>query len=808
MRNLILFICFLQAPWLLAKDPPPNPDFTRGDKLERNAHHDWNLGPTGARGWVYAHKGASTLSRQILITGVSEGSPADGKLIRDDVITGLGNTPFGSDARIALARAITDAESTDGLLRLRVWRKGENLPVELQLPVLGTYSDTAPFDCPKSEQILTAGCEAIARQLKKPDGRRRHSIVRALNAMALLASGDEQYLPLVKKEIEWARQWEISENDLHSWSAGWVTLFLAEYLLATDDESVAPALKRLTRQIAEGQSHVGSWGHRFAYKHNGILRGYGAMNQVGLSLTTAMITSREAGIENPAVDRAIEKSRGFLHFYVGKGALPYGDHHPWLQMHDDNGKASAAAVMFDLLGDGKATRFFSHMGIASYGVERETGHTGNFFNMLWALPGISRSGPEATGAWVKESAWLLDLARTWDGQFDFLGKPGATGSEHSYRGWDCTGAYLIGYAVSKKRLRFTGAKPSSAPELPRQQVSVLIRDGKGWMPDTRAESYGERSIDELLINLGSWSPVVRERAALALAGKKTDLPRIVNLLIPMLGSNDRDVQLGACAAFEQLGRAGAPGIPSLVSLLSAEDYWIRTQAAEALAGIGEPARVAVPALLKLAAEPPLPGDARGYLQRYLAFALFDRRNGLLGKNIESVDRDLLRLAAQAILQNEDGRARGSLQSIYQQLSPEEIRPLLPAVYEAVVNQAPSGVMFSDGIRMAGLRILADHDISEGVLLCTELVELDRWGSERRLSTCLEVLDQYGGSAKPGLPGIQTFAETLANHPKFAVTKPGTRGHNQKMAGHYQRLLGIIEKLERVNSPGTLLPLPR
>ena len=43
-----------------AKDPPAIPDFTRGAQLERNAPHDWNLGATGARGWVYAHRGEST----------------------------------------------------------------------------------------------------------------------------------------------------------------------------------------------------------------------------------------------------------------------------------------------------------------------------------------------------------------------------------------------------------------------------------------------------------------------------------------------------------------------------------------------------------------------------------------------------------------------------------------------------------------------------------------------------------------------------------------------------------------------------
>ena len=792
---------------LFAQKPTEIPDFTQGDRLDRSAPHDWNLGPTGARGWVYAHKGESTQSRQILITAVAEGSPSDGVLGEDDVILGINDRRFDSDARITLAKAITEAEATNGILNLVRWRQGRTEPATIRIPVLGRYSDTAPYDCPKSEQIFRNGCEAIARQLENPDGKRRHPIVRSLNALALLASGEEKYLPLIREEAKWASEWKISEGDLHAWPAGWVTLFLAEYLLKTGDESVRPTLNRLSYEIAAGQSHVGTWGHRFAYEHNGILRGYGAMNQVGLSLTTAMIVARQAGVSDPEIDDAIAKSRVFLQFYHGKGAIPYGDHHPWLQMHDDNGKASAAAVMFDFLGDREATTFFSRMGTSSYGIERESGHTGNFFNMLWALPGVSRSGPEATGAWIRESAWLLDLARTWDGSFDFLGKPGATGGEHSFRGWDCTGAYLLGYSLGRKELRFTGSKPSVAAAVSREGAARLIEEGRGWMPATKAASYESRSTEELLTSLTSWSPVIRDRAALALATKEGEESKIVPVLIRMTNGNDPMARFGACAAFEQLGARGAEGVPALTFLLSQPDYWLQAQAAEALAGIGEPARAAIPALLALVAMDPSPEDQRGYLQRYLAFALFDRRDGLLGKSLDSVDRDQLRLAASAILKNQDGRARGSLQTVYQQLTPEEIEPLLPAIHEAVVQQAPSGVMFSDGIRMAGLAILADLRIAEGVPLCVELVELDRWGSERRLSSCLQALRTYGSSAKPALPTLHEFARELGEHPKFAVLKPDVRQHNEKMAKHYQTLQEIIAELERAVDPEPLRPLP-
>ncbi len=76
---------------------------------------------------------------------------------------------------------------------------------------------------------------------------------------------------------------------------------------ATGDESVMPGLKRLALEAANGQSIVGSWGHRFAGP-DGRLQGYGMMNSPGLPLTISLILAREAGVDDPKVGEALEKS--------------------------------------------------------------------------------------------------------------------------------------------------------------------------------------------------------------------------------------------------------------------------------------------------------------------------------------------------------------------------------------------------------------------------------------------------------------------------------------------------------------------
>ena len=41
------------------------PDFTNGDSIPAGAKHDWNLGATGARGWMYCETMVTTDARQI-----------------------------------------------------------------------------------------------------------------------------------------------------------------------------------------------------------------------------------------------------------------------------------------------------------------------------------------------------------------------------------------------------------------------------------------------------------------------------------------------------------------------------------------------------------------------------------------------------------------------------------------------------------------------------------------------------------------------------------------------------------------------
>jgi hypothetical protein len=737
-----------------ARTAPKVPDLTAGGRPDKS--HDWNLGPTGARGWMWSWRLETTNSRQILVTKVDRGSPADGVLVVGDVILGAGGSAFTDDARKSFGRAIAHAEtlSARGALKLTIWRKGVRKTVTIKLPVMGAYSATAPYNCAKSAKILDAGCRRIAATGL------RGGIPAQINALALLASGKSKYLPMVR---DFARKCGPSDLKLKlhggqgmvAWRWGYTNLFLTEYYLATGDKYVLPAIRELSTNIARGQSGVGTWGHGMAWpqanggREHGSLGGYGALNQAGLVCQTSLVLAVKCGVRDAVVAKAIDRGNKFFGFYIGKGAIPYGDHRPGWTVHDDNGKNSIAAVMFDVQNHTAGATFFSRMVTASYD-ERERGHTGNYFSYLWGPLAASRAGDEAAAAFLKEQRWFYDLGRRADGGFPYQGGAGSAGSEHKYGNWDCTGSHILSCALPLKKLYITGKNTNAKTKISGRDLKGVIDAGRGFSSwDIGVDRYRAMSADELFVRLRSWSSAVRYRAAAVLADKKSE--NIAPRLIAMLGDKDMTPRYGACRALGAMKARGAAAVPALRKLLNHPDLWLRIQASYALSDIGKPARQAVPDMLKLAVRN-YPDDPREFTQRYLCFALFYpggalRMNGLIARDLKGVDRNLLYPAVEKLLTNDDGRARGAVSSIYRSLTYEEIKPLLKAIHRSIDQPAPSGVMFASGIRLKGLDLFARLRIAEGIPLCMKIIKLETWGKARRTPVCLKILASYGGAAR-------------------------------------------------------------
>jgi len=733
----------------------PIPDLTQGGKP--NDKHDWNLGPTGARGWMWGMMLRTDCARQILITKVDEGSPADGVLEVGDVILGVGGKPFDRDARIALGMAITEAERSEnkGVLTMLRWRKGEQEQVVLQLKVMGRYGTLAPVDCPKSRLILDRACDYIAA---KRIGR---GIPGYVNALGLLASGNRKCLPMVR---EFARKLKPEDAyRMSSWNMGYMNIFLSEYYLLTGDQEVLPEIQHMALYLANGQSQVGTWGHGNVLP-SGVLGGYGAMCNPSLVCAISLKLNQMCGIDAPVVEKAIRKSEIFFSSFVDRGNIPYGDHSP-RDVHDSNGRCSLAVIFFDLLDNPEAYRFFARMTVASYG-EREEGHTGNYWGMLWGPLGAMRAGPEAAAAFIREQEWFFDLERRWDGGFTYQGGANMSGTEHTTPGWDTTGARALMYAMALNKLQVTGKGLKVEKALVGEELKKTLFAGKGYSTWVR---HGLVDIDfldglsdaELLKQIVTWSTPMRIRVAKALARRGDNH---VPALIAMLASDDRETILGGVYGLEYQRGKAAPAIEALVALLSHDDIWVRFRAGAALCAIGGRAKEkAVPVMLKMALETSA-DDPREMHQRFISYVLWGggvngEPHGLIARDMKGVDQALLVPAIRKLMRNTDGQTRALVAKGIKMMSPEELDVLWADIIWAVKNPAPSGIMFNGVIREAGVELLVQHRIREAIPLCAEYVRsMKQHGSQERIYRVMDMLRSYGAAAKPALPSLYETRE--------------------------------------------------
>ena len=168
---------------------------------------------------------------------------------------------------------------------------------------------------------------------------------------------------------------------------------------------------------------------------------------------------------------------------------------------------------------------------------------------------------------------------------------------------------------------------------------------------------------------------------------------------------------------------------------------------------------AVPLLLKLASQP-VPNDPRQHLHWWISEALFDGRKDLFRHYAPSgkADDALLVSAIEKILHHDNGRARSMI--AFDKLTEPQLQPLWGTILKCVREGAPSGIMFSFGVRTEGLKTLAKYRIKEGLDLCMELAIEERDKSTGwvpwHATAMLEILPQYGTDAEPVVKIIEQW----------------------------------------------------
>jgi hypothetical protein len=603
-------------------------DLTKGEGLppSKNKPFLYHFGPTGISGFM----SGGGVGDQLLVQGTIKGSPAEGKFLPGDVITGMNGVKFqaGGNLGMTIGNAIIEAERevNAGKITFQVWRdknyaartgakniagtdidqlinetevddslydwKPEEarkeevknmdlekfpldpstLEVELKLRTFPDYADTAPYDCPKTKQILEEAWKVLEERFIAGPAAPRAGKSGVLEAIALLASGKPEHRELVK---QWVRSekspWKPPTEPIgamfepgykgykgfQTWHYGFNGLNCAIYYHATGDDYVLPALRKFAIEAAMGQSKAGTWGHTFAYpsfnggRFNEMNPGYGALNAAGNSCFFLIALAQKLGVEHPAIDAAVKRSHLFFGSYVDQGALPYGDHHA-AETDDSNGKNAGTAFAMKLIGDDYAAKYFSMMSAHASFTPRG-GHAHDYFTQ-WSAWGATLCGPEIRIMAERNMRWRRTLCRMYDGSFVYHSP-----SEKYRTLRDPTATEILNQAFIFKQTLITGKDLDESLFPDERETKQFLASAYGQLNNDHLKNLAgkpwiERSTDELFDLLDIFMPKTRKLVAIELgkrfqAGETAILPRLLELL----GNENARFRHGALTALDACG---------------------------------------------------------------------------------------------------------------------------------------------------------------------------------------------------------------------------------------------------------------
>lgn len=826
---LVFAVVFALSSRVLAAYSPM-PDLTAAGaittlKTDANAYprysETYNLGATGLRGWIYIGGGSgldglqTSQSRQILITVAS--TPASAVLAVDDVILGVIAAPSGtavpvftSDCRKVFGAALTDAEKTGaGNLRVKRWRAGVTTDVNIPMTILGDYTATAPYACPKSTLILANARTKLVSQLLADSNFLSSDWKGAITGLALLSGvtpADPNYAKVQTRLQTYARSLAgqtPNASGLFVWDWGYINLFLSEYYLSTEDTNVLAGINARTVALATYQSRYGTYGHGGALLKtdgslHGSISGYGPVNQAGIPANIGIVMGKKALLAggqaiDPEINSAIQRGSDFFAFYVNKGSIPYGEHEPWME-HGSNGKNPLCAVLFGLQGNRQVeTEYYARLTVAGY-TSREYGHTGQGFSYLWEAMGANMGGPEAVARCLEKSRWHLDLERRSDGSFVYDGAEqygaGSTADgtylgASGYYSLNATASYLLTFSLPLHRLYITGKNANPANTLATAEIENAIAAA------TFKQDCVGYTTTQLIAALSEFDPLARDAAAIQLA-TCTLTGTEINTLLAMVTAPNASARMAACQTLGLLKNTGA--IPLLVQRLHAgptlsatdePDVWVRAKAATALRYY--PTATSKTQLTPMLTayttnandpenidwnDPDQVADPVQIANNFLSFALFGDpvyggqvNNGVnLGsETIKYTPKTLRDAAIKTGLKQPDSISRSGVAKFCNTyLTLADVQALTPDLFEVVTTMTQADQMWAKDARSWGIKTLAKFKAAEGIPMALELQNLPEeqgWSKSGLLNAGLNALTTYGDAARWTLPTLRNYLGT-------------------------------------------------
>jgi len=703
----------------------------------------------------------------LLISIIEKGSPSDGKLMKGDKIIAVNGEAITQDAYHQFTTAVDRAESSEGkgILTLKVQRSGNLLKgstafsppknhkpvlyatpeptisgnqlkrqehtVKLTLKTLGDYSDTAPRNCKKTKALISQTADYLVKT----------GNIGKLNwgLLGLLATGEEKYIEHVRQRLHDPKSWakppedpkKILKSSMYvSWYWGYQNLLLTEYYLLTGDKYVLPTITQLSRSLAVGQDQAGLWGHRMANPESGRAFGYGVMNQPTMPIFISLILAEKCGIKDDLVRKAIERTHAHYDKWIGRGALPYGNHGPGADKFSNNGTSGSLAVAFALLGNNRGAKFYGAMSAADSD-KILLGHGGPVWNILWSGLGTNVLGPDVTAAYNKKLHELRTVTRTWNGRY--LEMKG-WGSSPGSGSWE-TGCYLLNLCATRRAISITGKGMSPSLFLKGKEAKNIVNMG----------DVDSSSNQTLLDALGNPFPPVQTRAASALAMKNAEVSSEV---LTLLANGTLHQRIGAIFAIQKLKIESTLSPLLSIALDEKDDLWLRILAVNTLGTI-EGAKPHASQLLKMLVKDKKYDQPYGELDLALGKALVK----MYAPNPydTELDKDLFYRGISKLLNHKHGIGRGSGIELLKNVPKEDLPRVIKMMVYLFEFKDKSYTFYPGKGRQEVLEILYHHGIKESMDYTVDTLNQGRnWQRRSRL----RLLQTFGGEAKYLIPRIK------------------------------------------------------
>lgn len=344
--------------------------------------------------------------------------------------------------------------------------------IRIPIPKIGKFATSMPFDCPKSANIIAQQAAWLAAQQNedgswpRPQGYTSNHYDTAWAALGLMATGDHQFDANIKRASEFLSTKAVPDG----WTvpSAMVGLFLAEYWLRYQDDSVLPSLEIWINQVLTETltgDFVSGHGHNPGYAG-------GSVNTGGsnIAATLAVAAKTPVDVDTQLLDQMLIRAQQM----APDGHMPYGRSRgdtafePGLKYGATYSARHAPYLIASLVHGGP--RLFTENCIAMYtdGPKggSDQGHATETMTNQWAYPAMAAGNLDAYRNHLRAHSWYITLRRSYDGGFnrsahrlEYAGGEGLL--DFAIR----TGSWLVALNAGKRNLAMTGHPKFAAKQL-------------------------------------------------------------------------------------------------------------------------------------------------------------------------------------------------------------------------------------------------------------------------------------------------------------------------------------------------------